>query len=224
MVYNILFNSTEFSYLQILLYIVVIICGIYLLVTKNLIVAIISFIIIYVNTSIYLYSINMSVVGLLYILIYVGAITILLLFILTLININTYEKTYIAYRHNSTYYILLSINMVILAILYIYYIVYDTSFINVSIHNNIIHSIYGIIDTMTNLYDFSAPITAIHNIFVYTIENDIIITPYIQNVTTIKGIGTLLYTEYSIIFILLAIVLLLSIIGAIILLYDSKKR
>lgn len=55
--------------------------------SSNAIVSIIYLISLYINVSIYLYFTGLGVMGLLYILIYVGAIAILFLFILSLINL-----------------------------------------------------------------------------------------------------------------------------------------
>jgi len=49
---------------------------------------------IYILVSLYLYFINLSVIGLLYIMIYVGAITVLFVFIVSLLNIEFIEKSY----------------------------------------------------------------------------------------------------------------------------------
>lgn len=59
--------------------------------SRNAIVSIIYLILLYVNVSIYLYYTGLGLIGLLYILVYVGAIAILFLFILSLINIKMSE-------------------------------------------------------------------------------------------------------------------------------------
>jgi NADH:ubiquinone oxidoreductase subunit 6 (subunit J) len=59
--------------------------------SSNAIVSIIYLISLYINVSIYLYFTGLGVMGLLYILVYVGAIAILFLFILSLINLKISE-------------------------------------------------------------------------------------------------------------------------------------
>jgi NADH-ubiquinone oxidoreductase chain 6 len=69
----------------------IIICGIYIIVSKNPIVSILFLIGLFGGVSSYLILIGLSFIGLSYLIIYVGAVSILFLFILMLINIRISE-------------------------------------------------------------------------------------------------------------------------------------
>jgi NADH-ubiquinone oxidoreductase chain 6 len=69
----------------------IVICGIYTIISKNPIVSILYLIGLFGGVSSYLILIGLSFIGLSYIIIYVGAVSILFLFILMLINIRISE-------------------------------------------------------------------------------------------------------------------------------------
>ena len=68
-----------------------ILCGILVIVTKNPIVSVLFLIGLFSNISVYLIMIGLEFIGLAYLVVYVGAISILFLFILMLINIRISE-------------------------------------------------------------------------------------------------------------------------------------
>jgi NADH-ubiquinone oxidoreductase chain 6 len=74
-----------------LLSIFIIFCGIYVIISKNPIVSILFLIGLFGGVSSYLILIGLSFIGLSYLIIYVGAVSILFLFILMLINIRISE-------------------------------------------------------------------------------------------------------------------------------------
>jgi NADH-ubiquinone oxidoreductase chain 6 len=68
-----------------------IICGILVLVSKNPIISILFLIGLFLSISIYLLLAGISFIGISYLVVYIGAVSILFLFILMLINIRTSE-------------------------------------------------------------------------------------------------------------------------------------
>jgi NADH-ubiquinone oxidoreductase chain 6 len=68
-----------------------ILCGIFVIVSKNPIVSVLFLIGLFLSISIYLMLLGINFIGLSYLLVYVGAISILFLFILMLINIRISE-------------------------------------------------------------------------------------------------------------------------------------
>jgi NADH-ubiquinone oxidoreductase chain 6 len=70
-----------------------ILCGIYVIVSKNPIVSVLFLIGLFLNIAGYLMMLGMNFIGLSYLLVYVGAVSILFLFILMLINIRISELT-----------------------------------------------------------------------------------------------------------------------------------
>src|SRR5690242_6865101 len=66
-------------------------CGIAIIINKNPIISIIFLIGLFGNISIYLILLGLTFIGLSYLIVYIGAVSILFLFILMLINIRTSE-------------------------------------------------------------------------------------------------------------------------------------
>ena len=66
-------------------------CGIFVIVNKNPIVSLLFLIGLFLTISIYLITLGMNFIGLSYLLVYVGAVSILFLFILMLINVRVSE-------------------------------------------------------------------------------------------------------------------------------------
>jgi len=80
--------STNFLYLIAL---IAIFSGIFIIITKNPIVSVLYLILLFSSISCYLIFVGIKFIGLTYILVYVGAVSILFLFILMLINIRVSE-------------------------------------------------------------------------------------------------------------------------------------
>jgi NADH-ubiquinone oxidoreductase chain 6 len=74
-----------------LLSIISVLCGIFVIISKNPIVSVLFLIGLFLSISSYLIIIGISFIGLSYLLVYVGAVSILFLFILMLINIRVSE-------------------------------------------------------------------------------------------------------------------------------------
>jgi NADH-ubiquinone oxidoreductase chain 6 len=68
-----------------------ILCGVFVIISKNPIVSILFLIGLFLSISIYLIMLGLNFIGISYLLVYVGAISILFLFILMLINIRVSE-------------------------------------------------------------------------------------------------------------------------------------
>jgi len=64
-----------------------ILCGIFVIISKNPIVSVLFLIGLFLNIAGYLMMLGMNFIGLSYLLVYVGAVSILFLFILMLINV-----------------------------------------------------------------------------------------------------------------------------------------
>src|SRR5205814_1040453 len=71
--------------------IISIICGIFVIISKNPIVSVLFLIGLFLSISSYLIILGINFIGLSYLLVYVGAVSILFLFILMLINIIIFE-------------------------------------------------------------------------------------------------------------------------------------
>jgi NADH-ubiquinone oxidoreductase chain 6 len=76
-----------------------ILCGIFVIISKNPIVSVLYLIGLFLSIASYLIFIGINFIGLSYLLVYVGAVSILFLFILMLINVRISELT--SYTNNS---------------------------------------------------------------------------------------------------------------------------
>lgn len=174
---------------------------------KNPIVSVLYLIILFSSVSIYLMCIKLYFIGLSYILVYVGAISILFLFILMLINVRVSELV----TENKN-----SIMLAIMGILFISFTLgnilpYTSSIIDRTqrMASNFKNKIYNISSSQESDFDI--------NILEYPSR---IIDKFwdgnlIEN-SHITSIGNILYTDLFIQIIIVSFVLLLAMVGAII--------
>jgi NADH-ubiquinone oxidoreductase chain 6 len=85
-----MYNGYSTSFLN-LITIIAIFSGIFIIITKNPIISVLYLILLFSSISCYLILIGIKFIGISYLLVYVGAVSILFLFILMLINIRVSE-------------------------------------------------------------------------------------------------------------------------------------
>jgi NADH-ubiquinone oxidoreductase chain 6 len=85
------FTNGHISYTLDILSILAVFCAIFVIITKNPIVSVLFLIGLFANISFYLILLGLSFIGLSYLIVYIGAVSILFLFILMLINIRISE-------------------------------------------------------------------------------------------------------------------------------------
>jgi len=83
-------NGLNYNFLTILS-IIAILCGIFVIISKNPIVSVLFLIGLFLTIACYLMMLGINFIGLSYLLVYVGAVSILFLFILMLINVRISE-------------------------------------------------------------------------------------------------------------------------------------
>ena len=221
MLYNIInINILNNNILLDIIGILSIITALLIILVANPMYSILYLIFLFIYIAIYLYLIGISIMSLLYLLVYIGAIAVLFLFILSLLNnkdISSIESDSIKNEHN-LYILSLPSKSIPLILLIIYYL-YNN--INIIINNNLFNL------SLNNTLDVTKEITLLNNNNnLINIENNIkfIINNNWYNIIDINHlnqIGFLLYTEYSILFIWLSILLLFSIISAIVLIKND---
>ena len=169
-----------------LLYIISILLGILVIISKNPIVSVLFLIGLFLCISAYLILTGLNFIGLAYLLVYIGAVSILFLFILMLINVRISEL------------LIDSINSIPLAILL-------GSIFNYSVNNILPYMV------MTNnlLYHFSVK-KKLTNVTSVSWDG------YLAETSNITSIGNILYGNYSIWLIITSIILLLAMVGAIV--------
>ena len=176
-----------------LLYIVAILLGILVIISKNPIVSVLFLIGLFLCISVYLILTGLNFIGLSYLLVYIGAVSILFLFILMLINVRISEL------------LIDSINSIPLAILV-------GSFFNYFVNNVLPYMVM----TSNLLYQFSIK-KQLTNVTSVSWDG------YLAETSHITSIGNILYGNYSIWLIITSIILLLAMVGCIVITLKEKK-
>ena len=170
--------------------------GILIIVSKNPIRSVLFLIGLFLCISVLLISYGFIFIGLSYILVYVGAVSILFLFILMLINIRISELL----NENN--------NDIPLAIILIMLLFYEITEIIPSNYNN-------------NVAIFSEWFNNFSEEIVYVSskgwDNSLV------DITQITAIGNVLYTNYAIWLIIASMILLLAMVGAIVITIKQRK-
>lgn len=187
------------------------ICSILVIVSKNPVVSILFLIGLFLSISCYLITIGLNFIGLSYLLVYVGAVSILFLFILMLINVRISELL-----SNTSNGIPLSI----IVLVAFYFPIYNILPYSILSYNNyllefcdkiIINHKFSFI-----LYKaFNLDVKEINNSQLYFVTSKVW-DGYLAESTSITAIGNIMYTSYSIWLIITSIILLLAMVGAII--------
>nr|AFD95914.1 NADH dehydrogenase subunit 6 [Talaromyces stipitatus] len=188
-----------------IIYLLSIIFGISIIINKNPIISVLFLIGLFVNISTLLIIIGFGFIGLSYILVYVGAVSILFLFILMLINIRISELT--NETNNDT-------PLAILTVMLFYFLIArilpgNLNFLNTNVDNS------HVIDVNINEYIYDEQIQYASSKSWDTSLVDI---------THISGIGNVMYTNYAIWLIIASIILLLAMVGSIVITKKAEKR
>jgi NADH-ubiquinone oxidoreductase chain 6 len=186
-VLNNLINGYKIELLD-LITIISILCGIFVIISKNPIISVLFLIGLFLCISSYLMLLGMNFIGISYLLVYIGAVSILFLFILMLINIRISELQ--GNTNNS-----LPLALIIGTFLY-YYLYKILPYGNLKV-NKVIDIVY--------LKD---------NDTLYVSSN--IWDRVLMDISHIISIGNILYTNYFLWLIIASIILLLAMVGTII--------
>ena len=180
-----------------------ILSGIFVIISKNPIVSVLFLIGLFLSIACYLLVLGINFIGLSYLLVYVGAVSILFLFILMLINVRISELL------NDTSN---SIPLALLIAVSFNYFVHQILPLNLSSSNMIETSEYITFDQFVNYINGSYNLSTSELIFVTTNIWD----GSVAETTHITSIGNIMYTSYSIWLIITSIILLLAMVGAIV--------
>jgi NADH-ubiquinone oxidoreductase chain 6 len=191
-----------------LLSLISILCAVSVIISKNPIISVLFLIGLFLSIASYLIIIGISFIGLSYLLVYVGAVSILFLFILMLINVRVSEL--LNETSNSiplVFIIAFSLNSILSKLLpeNIYYL----------FNNNISFNNYS--DYLNKSYKYINNEDKMSFITINSWDNNL------AEVNHITSIGNIIYTNYSIWLILTSIILLLAMVGAIIITIKQKN-
>ncbi len=206
---EILSNKYSIEALDILS-IFIVICGIYTIISKNPIVSILYLIGLFGGVSSYLILIGLSFIGLSYLIIYVGAVSILFLFILMLINIRISEL-----QNNTKNSLVLAL---IILIFFNYSVIqtlpYSSGVFSYSERDSVLSAnAYENTDNQ-NLLSESFTTSGKNSDIYFTSSNDW--NANLIDINNISNIGNIMYTSYNLWVIITAFILLLAMVGSII--------
>jgi len=174
--------------------------GIFIIVTKNPIISVLYLILLFSSISCYLIFIGIKFIGISYLLVYVGAVSILFLFILMLINIRVSEL--ISDTNNNLPLALITI------------IAFFIPFSNL------------LPDARTNLnlvgFEFNKILQDITNTKKISYVTSKNWDGNLLDSTDIMSIGNIMYTSYSIWLLITSIILLLAMVGSIVITIKQK--
>jgi NADH-ubiquinone oxidoreductase chain 6 len=178
--------------------------------SKNPVIAVIFLISAFVNASGYLILLGVGFIGISYIIVYIGAILVLFLFVIMMINIKLTDITEIGSQYTKNMPLAIAIGLLFL---YELYNIMPFTFNNVSI----ISAILGLFSKL-NLFLLNSELSTTTEI--YTTFNPAISDTTFINFLQIQSIGQDLYTFSAILLIIISLILLLSMTAPI---FISKK-
>ena len=186
--------------------------GIFVIISKNPIVSVLFLIGLFLSIACYLLFLGINFIGLSYLLVYVGAVSILFLFILMLINVRISEL--FSYTSNS-------IPLALLIIVSFNYFVRQILPVYLSSFN---------IKDMSGHFTFDKAINYVNgflNISISDKNEKMFVTSKVWDgnlaeTTHITSIGNIMYTSYFIWLIITSIILLLAMVGTIVITIKQK--
>jgi len=190
-----------------------IISGICVIISKNPIISVLHLIGLFGYVSLYLIVIGLHFIALSYLIVYIGAVSILFLFILMLINIRTSEL-----KSNTSNSAPLTIITGVILSYFLFKIlpsdVLILSYLNDSHLNENIYTTPGMLSSVNNEQSYK------NDLFFITSK---IWDANLAENNHITAIGNIMYTNYSIWLIIASFILLLAMVGAIVITIKPRK-
>jgi NADH-ubiquinone oxidoreductase chain 6 len=181
--------------------------------SKNPVIAVLFLIAAFCNAAGYLILLGIGFIGISYIIVYCGAITVLFLFVIMMLNIKLTDILETGSQYTKNIPLALAIGSLFF---YELFTIMPFTFNNVS-------ALSYLLDLLTSLNGLllNSDVSTINNIFITFNPNiaDTIFTNFLQ----IEAIGQTLYTIEGIFLIILSIILLLAMIAPILISRHSKK-
>lgn len=194
-------------------------CGISIIINKNPIVSVIFLIGLFASISTYLILLGLTFIGLSYLIVYIGAVSILFLFILMLINIRTSELQ--SNNKNSIplgLFITILFNITLFQLLPYYMAILNNY--NNKLNNILYYLPLNKYNDTINFINKSLDINNINVMFVSSSNWD----GNMAETSHMSAIGNILYTSYNMWIFIASLILLLAMVGAIIVTIKTEKR
>lgn len=199
------------------IYLSSIFCGVFVIISKNPIISVLFLIGLFMCISAYLLIIGINFIGLSYLLVYVGAVSILFLFILMLINVRISEL--VNYTSNS-------IPLAIIIGISFNFPIYETlSYNTVDLNKysyNTFNLFYFFFNKFNSIFDDLVKVSLDKNQIILVTSKSW--DGSLADTTHITSIGNIFYSNYSIWLIITSIILLLAMVGTICLVISNKKN
>jgi NADH-ubiquinone oxidoreductase chain 6 len=199
---------------------VAILCGILVIISKNPVVSVLFLIGLFLSISSYLIILGLNFIGLSYLLVYVGAVSILFLFILMLINVRISEL--LSNTSNS-------IPLAIIITIAFNYPVYQILPYSIAAFNSYTVDLNNTLNDIwyNNYSDYLNKFFRLSGIELDNGEISFVSSKIwdgnLSETSHITGIGNIMYTSYSIWLIITSIILLLAMVGAIVITIKQKN-
>ena len=195
-----------------------VLCGIFVIISKNPIVSVLFLIGLFLTISGYLMMLGLNFIGLSYLLVYVGAVSILFLFILMLINVRISEL--VTDTSNS-------IPLAVLIGIFFYSTVSEILPSSGAALNSSIFDINRNLSNVFDVYNISYSLKGTLNLSKDNSEIAFVSSQIwdgsLAETSHITTIGNILYTSYPIWLIITSIILLLAMVGAIVITIKQKN-
>ncbi len=194
-------------------------CGISIIINKNPIVSVIFLIGLFASISTYLILLGLTFIGLSYLIVYIGAVSILFLFILMLINIRTSELQ--SNNKNSIplgLFITILLNCTLFQLLPYYMAILNNY--NNKLNNILYYLPFNKYNDIINFVNKNLNINNVNVMFVSSSNWD----GNMAETSHISAIGNILYTSYNMWIFIASFILLLAMVGAIIITIKTEKR
>ena len=186
--------------------------AIFVITAKSPIISVLFLIAVFINLSGYLILLGINFIALAYIMVYIGAIAILFLFVIMMLNIRLVELSEIGAEYSKNF------PLAIIVASTLSYIILtnsltrsiDNVYLITALFDKLNFSILGLNNSQSENYLNTGFNTIYNNIFV--------------NYEQIQAVGAIMYSSYSLYLILCSFILLLAMLGPIIITLDKKSN
>src|ERR1700679_2966754 len=203
-------NITNF-FLEILIFVSVL-AGLTVITSTNPVIAIIYLIGVFLSAAIYLIFIGLNFIGLSYIFVYIGAITVLFLFVIMLLNIDLLDVLETGSQFTQS----LPLNLTI-SLLFVFLIITVLPLNDINLFSTALSTLINL-----NFIIFDSNEFILDQI--YSTKDALGVENILTNLLQIESLGINLYSNFAIPLIILSIVLLLAMVAAIVLNFKTPQN
>jgi NADH-ubiquinone oxidoreductase chain 6 len=194
--------------------------GVLVITSRNPIISVLFLIAVFVNVSCYLILLGINFIGLTYLIIYVGAIAILFLFVVMMMNIKLVELTEVNNKGEYTNTLPLG---AIVGSLFLYELAFQPVPTSVSGISSTVYNLFDEINLLSVNTSFKGTAFNSAGIEAYTSFNNLWDNAF-TSFQQLESVGSSLYTVHMMFLIIASMILLLAMIGPIVLTHKPTKR